>query len=125
MRDGRHVILCLDDDTDVLEQLRLILEANDYAMVAAESAESGLKRFRQEDPDLVIVDLMMEELDAGVNFLRELKALGNKAPVFMLSSVGDQLATTFDTADLGLAGVFQKPIQSATLLATLRASLPK
>jgi hypothetical protein len=53
----------------------------------------------------------------------QLQAMGNKAPVYMLSSTGDNLNRTVDYASLGLAGVFQKPLDSDVLLALLRSKL--
>ena len=125
MRDGKHVILCVDDDPDVLEAMRIVLEANNYLMETAGSAEEGLQRYQVSNPDLVIIDLMMEEVDAGTRLVTELKAIGNKAPVFMLSSVGDQLNIMIDAAQLGLAGTFQKPIDPGVLLRTLGAKLKR
>lgn len=124
MQDGKHVILCIDDDPDILECLRIVLESNDYAMVDAGTAEEGLRVYKESQPDLVIVDLMMEEVDAGTNFVKEIKALGNTVPVYMLSSTGDNLAMTADTSQLGLSGVFQKPIDNNMLLQILKAKLP-
>jgi len=123
MRNGQHVILCIDDDPDILESLRVVLEANGYAVETAPSAESGLQKYRETSPDLIIVDLMMEEIDAGTNFVRELKALGNQAPIYMLSSTGDNLYGTVSYSDLGLTGVFQKPLNPDVLLALLKAKL--
>lgn len=123
MRDGKQVILCIDDDEDVLLALRLVLEQNNYVMVEAPTAEEGLEKFKEEKPDLIVVDLMMEEVDAGASFVKEVKALGGSIPIYMLSSVGDQLNLSTDYASLGLTGVFQKPINSATLLKTLKKKL--
>jgi two-component system cell cycle response regulator len=123
MKNGAFVILCVDDDQDVLTSLRLILEKNGYAMVEAYSAEDGVRVYKESKPDLVIVDLMMESVDAGRNFVKELMLLGNKVPVFMLSSVGDSLAQNVQFSDLGLMGVFQKPIDVSTLLTTLKRKL--
>jgi DNA-binding response OmpR family regulator len=125
MKDEKYVILCIDDDQDILYALRLVLEQNDYSMVEALSAEEGLKVYRANNPDFIIVDLMMEEVDAGRNFVKELKLLNNQAPIYMLSSVGDSLASNIDFAELGLTGVFQKPIDFNTLLTTLRIKLKK
>ncbi|MCK7489195.1 MAG: response regulator [Anaerotruncus sp.] len=81
MKDGKHVILCVDDDPDILESLKVVLEANGYAMVdGAARAEEGCERYKAERPDLVIVDLMMEEVDAGAGFVKELKAPGQPRP---------------------------------------------
>ncbi len=123
MKDGKYVVLCIDDDEDVLYSLRLILENNGYEMVEAGSAEEGLKAYKESNPDFILVDLMMESIDAGKNFVKELKLIGNEAPIYMLSSVGDSLAQNIDFSELGLMGVFQKPIDSNTLLSTLKRKL--
>ncbi len=117
------VILAIDDDPDLLDVIRLVLEKNGYHMVAAESAEEGLRKYKETKPDLIIVDLMMEEVDSGAGFVKELRALGNTAPIYMLSSVGDSLHMSTDYTELGLTGIFQKPIDSNTLLSTLRTKL--
>jgi DNA-binding response OmpR family regulator len=123
MQDGKHVILLVDDDPDILESLRIVLEANDYCVVTANSGQEGLKAYRAWNPDLLIVDLMMEEIDSGTNFVKELQARGNTAPVYLLSSTGDSLYSTVDASALGLTGVFQKPINTQMLLALLKAKL--
>jgi len=123
MKNGKHVILCVDDDKDFLDSLRLILEGNGYLMEQAGSAEEGLRAYQDVRPDLVFVDLMMEEIDAGTNFVKEVKALGPTPPVYMLSSVGDDLNLNVDYSALGLSGVLQKPIHPNTLIATLKARL--
>jgi DNA-binding response OmpR family regulator len=123
MQDGKHVILCIDDDQDFLDALRMVLEANGYVVVEANTAEQGVKTFKEYSPDLVIVDLMMEEIDAGTNFVRNIKAKGAQVPIYMLSSVGDNLSMSTDYTDLGLDGVFQKPVDHANLLSVLKAKL--
>jgi DNA-binding response OmpR family regulator len=123
MRNDQHVILYIDDDQDYLDAMREIVEAGGYVMVEARSAEEGLKVYRREQPDLLIVDLMMEEVDAGTAFVKEVQALGNTAPIYMLSSLGDTLALTTDTGAIGLTGVLQKPLDPRTVLDMLRAQL--
>lgn len=123
MRDGKQVILCIDDDPDILTFLRVVLEAEGYVVVDASSAEHALRVNRQTSPDAVIVDLMMEEVDSGTTFVRDIKAQGSAVPIFMLSSAGDNLMMATDYNELGLAGVFQKPLSKERLLALLRAKL--
>ena len=123
MQDGKHVILVVDDDQDVLDSVRMILEGSGYVMVEANTAEEGLRVYKEVGPDLLIVDLMMEEVDAGTSLVKELKAVGNTAPVFMLSSVGDGLSMATDTSELGLAGVLQKPVEHDVLLRLLKRKL--
>lgn len=123
MKDGKHVVLCIDDDDDVLLSLRMVLEKNGYEMLEARSGEEGLAVYKKEAPDFIIVDLMMESIDAGKNFARELQVLDNEAPVYMLSSAGDTLVQNVDFTQLGVQGVFQKPIDTRVLLSTLEAKL--
>ena len=123
MQEGKYVILCIDDDPDILESLRLVLEANGYIMVGATTAEEGLRVCKETSPDLMIVDLMMEEVDSGTSFVKDLKAAGSTAPIYMLSSVGDSFHMSTDYAELGLSGVFQKPIDPDTLLTVLGKKL--
>ena len=123
MQDGKHVILCIDDDDDIIFFLKTVLEKEGYVMVQASTGEEGLKVYKQTNPDLIICDLMMEEVDAGVSFAKELKVIGNAAPVFLLSSVGDDLNMEIDYTSLGLAGVFQKPLDSGHLLSVMKSKL--
>ena len=125
MQDAKPVILYVDDDQDFLDGMRVILESNGYAMLEALSAEEGLRVFKKERPDLVLVDLMMEEIDAGTSFIKELKLLGSDLPIVMISSAGDNLSLTADYTELGLAGLFQKPVDPQTLLTVLKAKLKK
>ena len=120
---ANHVILVVDDDPDVRDALQLVLERHGYDMVGAASAEEGLRQYDACQPDLIIVDLMMEEVDSGTSIVKELRLRGNTAPVYMLSSVGDALHGNVAYSELGLAGVFQKPIDPATLTTTLAARL--
>jgi len=123
MKGGKFQILCVDDDADILQTLKLVLEKNGYAMVSASSAEEGLRKFEETRPDFVMVDLMMEQIDSGTSLVTRIKASGSKTPIYMLSSVGDELSQTTNVAKLGLDGVFQKPIDPKSLLAALKAKL--
>jgi DNA-binding response OmpR family regulator len=123
MRDGKHVILYVEDDPDYRDNMRMILESKGYVMEEAESAEEGLRKYKECQPDFILVDLMMEEVDAGTAFTKELRLLNNTAPIYMLSSVGDSLNTNINYSELGLAGVFQKPINANTILTTLKKKL--
>jgi len=123
MREGKHVVLYVEDDADYQDMVREILEAAGFEMVAAASAEEGIRAWDAEKPDLVIVDLMMEEVDAGTSLVTDLRARGCDVPIYMLSSVGDDLAMSMDYGTLGLAGVFQKPIDGRSLVTILKARL--
>ncbi len=123
MQDGKHVILIIDDDEDFLLGIRTVLESAGYAVAEATSAEDGLQKFKEVAPDLVILDLMMEEVDSGAKLARELSALGEDVPIYMYSVVGDQMSLTTDLTSLGLEGVFQKPLANERLLEIIAGKL--
>jgi CheY-like chemotaxis protein len=123
MSDGKPLILYVDDDPDYIEVMRALLESGGYEMAQASSAEEGVEVYKQRRPDLVIVDLMMEEVDSGTAFVKELRLLGNQAPIYMLTSVGESMNLSADHVALGLAGIFQKPIDRATLLGVIKTRL--
>lgn len=123
MQNGKYVILCVDDDPDVLTSLKIVLESGGYAVVTTADGKSGVQAFRDSRPDLVLLDLMMEEIDSGTRALKEMREIDRKVPIYLLSSTGDYLQGATDTDELGLAGVFQKPVDPKILLGLLRAKL--
>jgi len=123
MQNGKQVILVIDDEQDILTVVQTFLASHDYSVLTAHSAEEGLKIYKKARPDLVIVDLMMEEIDAGVNFAKELKLLRNTAPVYLLSGAGDSMSDSIDYTEMGFSGVFQKPLDRNRLLNTIQAKV--
>ncbi len=119
----KKTILTIDDDPDIRAALRLLLEAEGFSVGAAGTGEEGLKLVDRIKPDAVIVDLMMEEVDSGTVVAQKLKDQGYEGPVYMLSSAGDAVRYNLDACELGLAGIFQKPIDPKNLVMTLRAKL--
>ena len=120
VRAENNDLICVDDDQDILDFMKAVIENSHHTVVTAGSAEQGLTSYKERKPDLVIVDLMMEEADSGVNFVKEIRALGPTPPVYLMSSVGESLALIKDCSVLDLAGVLQKPIKSQTLLSILK-----
>jgi twitching motility two-component system response regulator PilH len=126
MTTTQGLILCIDDDPDVLLTLNAMLSDTGYSVATAGTAEEGLAAYKAQQPDLVLVDLMMEEVDSGMQFLRDIRALGHPAPpVIMLSSVGDELSREAAAEEHGLAGVLQKPVNKDQLLMFLKAKIKK
>lgn len=123
MQDRKHIILCVDDDPDVLVSLKIVLEAGGFAVATASDAKEGIAVFRETKPDIVILDLMMEDVDSGTRLLKVIRSLDQQVPIYMLSSTGDCLYNQADVNELGLAGVFQKPLNPNSLLTLLRVRL--
>jgi DNA-binding response OmpR family regulator len=122
MAAKKPLILSVDDDPDVLNFMKTVLEKNGYSVATAESAEDGLRLFKQATPALVFVDLMMEEVDAGTDLVRKIRTVDTKVPIYMLSSVGDVLSQTTDYTELGLKGMLQKPMDIKNLLQIAKAA---
>ena len=68
----------------------------------AATGEEGLRQYKKHNPDLLMLDLMMEEIDTGTSMVRDLKLAGCTAPIFVISSVGEALRDSADATELGL-----------------------
>jgi len=77
------------------------------------------------EPDIVLCDMMMEDVDAGAKVAKVLKDERPDVPVYLLSTIGDATARNINPADLGFNGVFQKPVNFDVLLSVLAKALPK
>jgi two-component system response regulator VicR len=58
-------ILCIEDEPQMIDLIRLILENRGYQVLGAEGGQRGLEMMRAEQPDLLLLDLMMPEMDGG------------------------------------------------------------
>jgi two-component system, OmpR family, phosphate regulon response regulator PhoB len=84
----RKKVLTVDDDPDIISFVVTVLEENDYIPLKANNGEEGLAKIRQEEPDLVILDVLMPR-QSGIKMYRELKtddSLKN-IPVIILSGI--------------------------------------
>jgi DNA-binding response OmpR family regulator len=81
-------ILLVDDDLDLLEQNKILLESKGFKVVTAEGSKKGWEVFKQELPDAAILDLIMEEHDSGFILSYKIKKdeHGKNIPVFILTS---------------------------------------
>ena len=72
MDKDRVKIFCIEDDVEMIELLKLVLERRGFTFISAESGREGLEGIRAEMPDLILLDLMMPEMD-GWEVYRQLK----------------------------------------------------
>ena len=61
----KQKILIIDDDEDFRISIRTLLESHNYAVSEAESGKQGLQKVKEENPDLIVLDIMMETIDEG------------------------------------------------------------
>ncbi|MBQ6266009.1 MAG: response regulator transcription factor [Clostridia bacterium] len=113
-------ILVVDDDTNICELLRLYLDKDGYDVITANDGASAVKKFQDENPDLMILDIMLPELD-GWQVCREVRKFSDK-PIIMLTAKGE----TFDKVlgfELGADDYVTKPFDAKEVLARIRAVL--
>ena len=82
-------VLVIEDSADLAEGLRYNLELEGYAVRVAEDGRTGLTLAREWEPDLVILDLMLPEVD-GYQVLRSIRGEGRRTPVLILSARGEE-----------------------------------
>lgn len=85
-------ILLIDDDVDLVEMNRAYLANNGYDVITAYNGTDGLAKARHEQPDLVVLDVMMTEVGEGFEVARELKndETTKNIPIIMLTSVNQE-----------------------------------
>ena len=92
-------ILTVDDDRDLVEALRIVLESGGYEVVAAYDAETGLEKVRSEKPDLVLLDVMMPNATEGFHFVWKLRNLEGEyfrsVPVIVLTAIHEKTELRF------------------------------
>jgi hydrogenase maturation protease len=118
----KKTILVIDDDPDIRASIRIFLERAGFGVGEASTGEEGLKTVERFRPDAIVVDLMMETVDAGAVVAQKLKGVYN-GPVYLLSSAGDTVHYNLDLRDLGFAGIFQKPVDPNVLVTTITSAL--
>ena len=116
-------ILVIDDDRDILEAMKIMLETEGFSVVTAMDGQQGLEKALQAGPDLILADMMMETVDAGAKVAVKIKESGCKAPIILLSSIGDATSYNLDITGLGFEGCLQKPVIPAVLFPLIRKKL--
>jgi len=93
-------ILLVDDDADFVDVNKAVLENHGFDVVASFSAREGLGKVRFEQPDLIVLDLLMERHDAGFAFAKAVKAdpVYRKIPILMLTAVAGMTGYDFSQA---------------------------
>ncbi len=113
-------ILIVDDDPDFVAVTRAVLERAGYAVINAADGDEGMRRARQEAPDLIILDVIMKTVLDGLDMSRRMAA--NSAlydtPILMVTSIANSdYAALFPTDEyVHINGFLSKPIAPAELL---------
>ncbi len=90
-------VLLIDDDTDFLEMHTAVLTHRGYEVITAQSSKEGMEKLEETKPDIVILDVMMEQFDAGFKASEKIKRKYNDLPVMLLTSIGAQTGLDFSS----------------------------
>lgn len=113
-------IMIVDDDTNICELLRLYIEKEGYTTCIANNGEDAVNLFSKENPDLVLLDIMLPKMD-GWQVCREIRK-SSECPIIMLTAKGE----VFDKIlglELGADDYVTKPFEAKEVVARIRAVL--
>lgn len=113
-------ILIVDDDINICELLRLYIEKDGFTVIIANDGATAVKMFREQQPDLMLLDIMLPKLD-GWQVCREIRKTSDK-PIIMLTAKGE----TFDKVlglELGADDYIVKPFDTKEVVARIKAVL--
>ena len=122
-------ILIIDDDEDFVAITKTIFETKSYQCVTAYSAKEGLQKIKKENPDLIIVDVMMEDMTAGFRLVNTLRTAEEGSEYYPWSKIPLLMVTVFEdvtkieiqkkagTSLLPVDEFMRKPVRPRELLA--------
>ena len=120
MNTNKYKILIVEDESNICNFIRTILETNDYQVLAASTCQQGIMMFASHIPDLIILDLGLPDRD-GIWLIQSVRAT-SAVPILVLSArtmENDKV----EALDLGANDYITKPFGTAELLARVRAAL--
>jgi len=128
-------ILVIDDDPDLVEVIRLTLEASDYQVFSAAGGAEGLQQVKEINPDLIILDVMMDYTTEGFQVslaLRSPEPTSEYAPyrgipILMLSAIHSTTPLRFTPEEdyLPVDDFVEKPLEPGDLVKKIEALLGK
>jgi DNA-binding response OmpR family regulator len=118
-------ILIVDDDPDVVAAAELVLEKEGYTVSSAGNSGDGLRAVEKRRPDLLVLDVMMEEPDDGLRLARELRRRGHTLPILMLTNVNQAMGLRIgkDEEIVPVDEFLEKPADPAVLVGKVKQLL--
>lgn len=114
-------VLLVDDDPDFLEMHSVVLRNKGYDVITANNSKKCMDKLKEVRPDIVILDVMMDQFDSGFKTSKKIKEKYCKLPVMLLTSIGVQTGLEFSSneAVLKITGadvLVDKPVSPKVLI---------
>ena len=110
-------IAIIDDDPDIVDASSLVLQSKGYDVITAYNPTDGCKIVTEQNPDLIILDVMMIEPDDGFFLAQKFRKMNIDTPIIMYTSVSKALGMEFGPSDIVPVDEFvEKPISPEALI---------
>ena len=117
-------IVIIDDDADILDASSLILTSNGYEVITADNPDDGYKIVKENSPDLIILDVMMNEPDDGFFLAQKFRRENIKTPIIMYTSISKATGLNFGVSEIVPVDDFvEKPISPEELISKVKKLL--
>ena len=111
------LIAIIDDDPDILDASSLVLTSKGYEVVTADNPDDGYKIVKEKNPDLIILDVMMNEPDDGFFLAKKIRRENIETPIIMYTSVSKSIGMEFGINEIVPVDDFvEKPIAPDVLI---------
>jgi two-component system phosphate regulon response regulator PhoB len=119
----KETILCVEDDPDIRELVRYNLSHDGYSVLEADTGEKGLQLLQEEEPDIVLLDLMLPGID-GLEVCKRMRTAPatSNVPIVMVTAKGEE-ADIVTGLEIGADDYITKPFSPTILRARVRALL--
>ena len=114
-------ILIIEDDPSIVELLKLYLQQADYRIILASDGEDGLEKYYNENPDCILLDLMLPKMD-GIELCRMIRLDDSATPLIMLTGKGESY-DIIKGLDTGADDYVVKPFNPNELMARIKSVL--
>ena len=124
-------IILVDDNTDYLFTMETFLQRNGFEVHTADDGQKGLDLIRKENPDIVLLDVMMESLFSGFELCKKIRTEDdlNHIPIIGISGMGDELGINYkqwpDFEYFSPDAFLDKPVDKQRLLELIPATIEK
>jgi DNA-binding response OmpR family regulator len=121
--ERRKTILLVDADAHARAVLRKALEAANFSVGEAANNREGERTALRIKPDAILAELMIDGANDGGPVSERLRAIGSTIPCYIVSTAGEALVGSVGLHEIGVSGVFLKPVDTSIVIQTLKTRL--